>query len=382
MKIIIDARFFGAETGIGRYVKELVENLEKIDNANQYVIFLRKKNWNEYAPKNQNFTKRLVDLGWYTLKEQLFLGRYVDAERADLCHFPHFNIPFFCGTPYVATIHDLILRHYHSARVSTLGILGFRVKYFFYGFILRRALRCAKRIIVPSYFVRNDIIKNFKIHPDKIRVIYEGLSNLPAEADFGAEFLSGRGIGGGKYLLYVGNCYPHKNLERLIEASAKVQKEMPDLRLALVGKRDYFSKRLEDEASLKFYPLARGQEQKPIFYGYASDEELVTLYKHASLYVLPSLMEGFGLPPLEALSFGLPVACSDIPALREVLGDAAFYFDPYDSKSMAQTIKDSLNTGKKQINILNRGKEMLVKYDWVKGAKETLEIYLSKEAEG
>lgn len=285
MKIIIDARFFGAETGIGRYVKELVENLEKVDNANQYVIFLRKKNWNEYAPKNQNFAKRLADLGWYTLKEQLFLGRYVDAERADLCHFPHFNIPFFCGTPYVATIHDLILRHYHSARASTLGILGFRVKYFFYGLILRRALRCAKRIVVPSYFVRNDIIKNFKIHPDKVRVIYEGLPNLPAGADLGAEFLSSRGIGDSKYLLYVGNCYPHKNLERLIEASVEVQKETPDLRLVLVGRRDYFSKRLEDEVNSRFNSSTHGQEQKPVFYGYSSDEELVTLYKHASLYV-------------------------------------------------------------------------------------------------
>ncbi|MCG2694068.1 hypothetical protein L6259_02235 [Candidatus Parcubacteria bacterium] len=125
MKIIIDARFFGTETGIGRYVKEVVENLEQIDNANQYVVFLSPKNWELYTPKNSNFIKKSVDLDWYTLKEQLFFGGYIDKEKADIAYIPHFNVPFFLKTPYVMTVHDLILRHFKSVRASTLGPLNF-----------------------------------------------------------------------------------------------------------------------------------------------------------------------------------------------------------------------------------------------------------------
>ncbi len=375
MKIVIDARFFGTETGIGRYVKELIENLEKIDTENQYVIFLASKNFDLYRPKNNNFQKKLADIKWYSLKEQLKMGRMVRAERADLAHFPHFNVPFFCRTPYVATIHDLILRHYPTSAASTKNPIIFYLKYFFYNLILRRAIRRAKKIITPSYFVRNDIIKRFKINPDKIRVVSEGLSNLP-QTDLGAEYLKTKNITS-PYLLYIGNCYPHKNLERLIEAFEKISpssilpltkgEEGGGLQLVFVGKRDYFSERLQ---------LAVSSKQLAVnFYGYASDQELATLYKHASLYVFPSLMEGFGLPPLEALSFGLPSAVSDIPVFHEILGPAAFYFNPNDTVDIARVIKNALQNTEARGKILEEGKNVLSRYNWARHAQETKEVY-------
>ncbi|MFA5133872.1 MAG: glycosyltransferase family 1 protein [Patescibacteria group bacterium] len=361
MKIVIDARFFGTETGIGRYVKELIENLEKIDSVNNYVVFLRKENFNLYQPKKDNFEKKLADIKWYSLAEQFSFRKMVDAEKANLAHFPNFNVPVFCRTPYVVTIHDLILRHFPTSAASTKNPVIFYLKYFLYNFVLRRAVRDSKKIIAPTYFVKNDILKNFRINPDKIRVISEGLSNLPP-VDLGEEFLKTKNIAK-PYILYVGNCYPHKNLEKLIEAFNFLKN--PELKLVLVGKRDYFSKNLE--LRVTNYEL----KKNIIFYGYASDSELSTLYKHAALYAFPSLMEGFGLPPLEAMSFNLPVACSDIPALHEVLGESVFYFNPKSAKDMADTLALVLSGAKPK----KEGALILSRYSWRKNASETNEIY-------
>lgn len=357
MKFLIDARFFGTEAGIGRYVKEIIENLEKIDLQNEYVVFLRKKNWGLYNPKNFNFKKKLADFSWYSLEEQVKLGRLVDAERADLCFFPHFNVPYFCKTPYVVMIHDLILRHFPKSNASTKNPVIFYLKYFFYNLILRRALKKSKKIIAPSYFVRNDIISQFGISPDKVRVIYEGLSNLPREADLGREYLRQKGITK-PYILYVGNAYPHKNLELLCKAFLELKDE--NLQLVLVGKRDYFSKRLENNINIP---------NSILFYGYASETELATLYKHAGLYAFPSLMEGFGLPALEALSFGLPIICSDIPVFNEILGERVKYFNSKDKDSIKDAIKENFNK-KEPINF-----DFFKKYSWKNTTTEIFDIF-------
>lgn len=393
MKIVIDARFFGTETGIGRYVKELIENLERVDLENQYVIFLSAKNFELYRPQNPNFQKKLADIKWYSLAEQFKIGRLVDAERADLAHFPHFNVPIFCRTPYIVTIHDLILRHFPTSAASTKNPIIFYVKYFAYNFILKMAIRRARKIIVPSYFVRNDIIKHFAStflplykgedrgggFADKIRVIYEGLANLP-RTGLGEEYLKAKGIAP-PYLLYIGNCYPHKNLEKLIEAFEIISPTYPPpqggggtrrgLQLVLVGKRDYFSKRLEENITKRYTLNAK----RCIFYGYATDEELSTLYKHAALYVFPSLMEGFGLPPLEALSFGLPSAVSDIPVFHEILGEAAFYFNPNDPADMAAAITDALQNTESRSKILEEGRRVLSRYNRHNHAEKIKETY-------
>jgi len=267
-------------------------------------------------------------------------------------------------------IHDLILRQFPTSRASTLGPLKFYIKYFFYNLILRRAICRAKKIVVPTYFVRNEIIKEFKTNPDKVRVVYEGLSRLPRQADLGENFLRDKGIAG-SYILYVGNAYPHKNLERLIEAFYKLKKEHLDLQLVLVGKRDYFSKRLEKETKEKYSKFNIQYPQDILFYGYASEEELVTLYKHAKIYAFPSLMEGFGLPPLEALSFGLLVVCSDIPVFHEVLGSAVLYFDPRNIENIKETLQKCLAGHRPEADT----NKLLARYDFQKTAKECLDVF-------
>jgi len=166
------------------------------------------------------------------------------------------------------------------------------------------------------------------------------------------------------YLLYVGNAYPHKNLENLILAFRKIKQDNFDLQLVLVGGDDYFYKKLKKN------------NNDVIFTGFIKDEDLNVLYNNAALYVFPSLYEGFGLPPLEAMKRGVPVASSNATCLPEVLGDAAIYFNPLDVDDMAEKIKKALLDEGLRKNLIQKGFEQIKKYSWQKMARETLEVYL------
>lgn len=171
------------------------------------------------------------------------------------------------------------------------------------------------------------------------------------------------------YLLYVGNAYPHKNLERLLQAFKGVLKESPNLSLVLVGRIDYFYNRLQK----KVRELNLGD--KIIFTNRVSDKILNDLYKNALIYIFPSLSEGFGLPGLEAMKQGLPVVCSDQGPLPEIYGKAAVYFNGEDIKEIAQAILQVISNNSLRENMRKQGYLQIKKYSWQKCAQETLEIY-------
>lgn len=174
-----------------------------------------------------------------------------------------------------------------------------------------------------------------------------------------------------QYVLYVGNAYPHKNLEKLIEALNIVISEYPNIFLILVGGEDYFYKRLKEK--VKEMEL----EDVVVFWGPADRKELANLYKNATILVFPSFMEGFGLPAVEAMAEGLLVLCSDIPVFHEVLGSAAVYFNPYDANDMADKMSDVLNNPQKYENFKQLGFEQVRRYSWQKLAHQTLVVYQS-----
>ena len=226
IKIGIDARFFGPkQKGLGRYVQKLVENLEKVNSTNKFVIFLRKENWDEYKPTNSNFKKVLADYKWYGLKEQIFMPFKIRKSGIDLMHFPHFNVPIFCFKPFIITIHDLILKKFPTSRASTLTPFLYSLKNLAYKIVIFSAVKRAKKIIAVSNYTKKDVLKYFKINKDKIEVIYEGVSSQSRSDLFGVTFLQKRLHQKGLTLLYVGNAYPHKNLERLILAFDKLVKD-------------------------------------------------------------------------------------------------------------------------------------------------------------
>ncbi len=366
MRIGIDARFFGpGAKGLGRYTQKLVEWLEKTDTQNDYVIFLRRENFNEFQPQNIRFKKVLADYHWYTLAEQIFFPFVIYRQKVDLMHFPHFNVPIFYFRPFVVTIHDLILQYFSTRRASTLGWLKYWLKNSAYKIVIRLALKRAKRIITVSQYVKKEITEYFKVAPEKISVTYEGAMDEVWDGPASVSDLKKYAITK-PFLLYIGNAYPHKNLERLVEAfEILAEKYNRDLQLVLVGGNDYFFRRLEKEKAIKGV----------VFAGFVPDSELAAFYKSAAAYVFPSLCEGFGLPPLEAMSHGLPVVSSSATCLPEILGEAAIYFDPLDPQAMAGKINLVLTDENLRRNLIAAGFERVGNYSWKKMAEDLSAIY-------
>jgi glycosyltransferase involved in cell wall biosynthesis len=384
-RIGIDARFYGPlGKGLGRYTQEIVDNILKMDRENEYVIFLCKENFDEVVSDHPRFKKVLADVRWYTLAEQLMMPFFIWREHLDLIHFPHFNVPVLCPTKFVVTIHDLILTKFPTNRATTLGPVLYLIKNLGYRFGISRAIHRAKKVFAISGFTKDDIVKQFKVKPEKLVVTYEGVANLSGGNDslFAAklnpeEILSDYQIHD-PYLLYVGNAYPHKNLERLIKVFGTISKEYEHLKLVLVGRDDYFYSRLKEYAAeLGLWKAGESQSfvTPVIFPGYVPDQKLEILLKNALAYVFPSQFEGFGLPPLEAMSRSCPVASSDSTCLPEVLGDAALYFKPDDEEDMKLKLELIINNEELRKDLVVKGLARVKLYDWWECARLTKETY-------
>lgn len=369
MRIGIDARFFGSiGKGLGRYTQKLIENLEIIDRENHYFIFLRRQNWNEYQPQSKNFTKVLADVPWYSLREQLQMPKILQRCGLDLVHFPHFNVPIAYKGKFIVTIHDLILLRYPTRRASTLSFAAYFIKKNAYHQVIRNAIKKSDKIIAVSRHTKNDILKHFKIRPEKISVTYEGVETAekpPVESP--ESILQKYGIMK-PYILYVGNAYPHKNLDRLVLAFREVAKSHPGLNLVLAGKEDYFYKRLRKMTKEK-------KATSVIFPGHIAEFDLPTVYREAKLYVFPSLYEGFGLPPLEAMARDVPVASANTSCLPEILESSAYFFDPRGISSTSEAIEKVLTDNNLRKKLIEAGRQQVGKYSWQKMAEETLDIY-------
>ncbi|HRH32567.1 MAG TPA: glycosyltransferase family 1 protein [bacterium] len=378
-RIGIDARFYGPlGKGLGRYTQEIVDRVTTLDRKNYYVVFLSHKNFDEFVSENPRVKKVLADVHWYGLAEQIIMPRLIAQEKIDLMHFPHFNVPIFCPTKFVVTIHDLILTKFPTTRASTLGPVKYFLKNIAYRFVINRAIQRSEKVIAVSHYTKDDIISQFNVDPKKIIMIYEGVAGLEDSTDKryaaklkSAEILSGYCILE-PYLLYVGNAYPHKNLEMLVSVFLKLRKKFSDLKLVLVGRDDYFYLRLKEfaqkESSLKDFEAI-------IFPGYVPDEDLQTLFKHAALYVFPSKYEGFGLPPLEAMSYGCPVVSSNATCLPEIMENAAIYFNPHDEKKIVSVIQEILSDQFLRSELVKKGYEQIKKYNWENAAHQTVTVY-------
>ncbi len=368
-RIGFDARFYGPlGKGLGRYTQEIIDNIIKIDQDNEYIVFLRRENFSSFKCDGLRVKKVLLYIKWYGLAEQIIFPFYIWRYKLDLMHFPHFNVPIFCPVKFIITIHDLILIKFPTLRATTLGPVIYKIKSLGYKIVISLAVKRSKKILTVSGYTKDDLIKQFDIKPYKIIVTYEGVAELAkAHAPVDANtVLNKHGIKA-PYLLYVGNAYPHKNLEALIKVFSAINKNFSDLRLILVGKEDYFYNRLK--------AYAKNFSNNIIFPGYIPDNELKVLYANAILYVFPSFYEGFGLPPLEAMAHGLPVVSSNKTCLPEILGAAALYFNPTDNMDIKYVIEKAMADKNLRADLRSRGYELVKKYSWIDCANKTLEVY-------
>ena len=364
MRIGIDARLW-EQTGVGRYIRNLVVNLQKIDKKNHYILFIRSQDLESVNKeiKSKNWKIIETNIKWHSISEQIQFPLMLNKAKLDLVHFPYFSVPILYKKPYVVTIHDLIIDHFSTGEASTLAYPLYFGKRVSYKFIINQAAKRAKKIIVPSNATKEEIMDHLKILEKKINVIPEASDrNLKPQKPNSKSQISG------KYFLYVGNAYPHKNLVSLIYAFNKIAKDNKDLKLILVGQKDFFYQRLEEE----------NKSDKIIFYGKATDRELTNLYLNAIALVMPSLMEGFGLPVLEAMSLKCLVVCSNIPSFREIASNSAIYFRPEDANDIKETMKSVyVNNEKYRKEKLESAFKRSQKYSWKKAAVETLNVYES-----
>lgn len=384
LRIGIDARFYGsAGKGLGRYTEKLIDHLELLDKDNDYFVFLRSENFNEYAPKNPRFKKVLARYPWYSFSEQFLFPLLLLRFHLDLAHFPHFNIPFWYTGKFVVTIHDLILLRYPTILNTTRSAFFYFIKFVAYRFVIACAVWRAKHIITVSHFTKEDILKHYVGARGKISVTYEAADAFCRMLTWQEEwklferlklFDEKQGSEPKKvtrdilkpYILYVGNAYPHKNLEALLSASVSFS----FYTFVLVGKEDYFYARLKK--------TARDRGIKNILFAdFVDDRELNTLYRFAVCYIFPSLYEGFGLPPLEAMARGLPVISSDQGALPEILGDAAHYFNPHVRGSLEKELAKIFDSEEERAELVKRGYQQAARYNWESMTKETLKIYIA-----
>lgn len=356
MRILIDCRFYGLENaGLGRYTINLVENLIRFDDKNSYILLLRKKYFNELNLPT-NFKKILTDIKPYSLKEQLLLPVIVNRENPDLVHYVHFNAPLVNVKPFVVTIHDMIMHKSKGMETTTLNPLAYALKRFVYKFVFKNAVSKSRMIMVPSNAVKTELETYFKLETKKILVTYLGVdyeTQKPSIPDRE------------KYLLYVGNAYPHKNLDRLLDA-IKISR----INLKISTSKGIFSKRLEDKIKEK------GVHNLVKILGFVDDKTLKPMYQKSLAFIYPSLIEGFGFQGLEAMSSGTLLLCSDIPVFREIYGDNAIYFDPTNVGSISKAISEVLNIRPSlRHEKINKSQKLTKKYSWERCVKETLNCY-------
>lgn len=368
MKIIIDARLYGSENGgLGRYVSNLITNLSRLDKSNNYIVLLRSKYYTRINLPS-NWQKIKIDVRHYSFLEQLVVPWVLSWQRPDLVHFPHFNVPLLYFGRYVVTIHDLLMHQFRRNTTTTLPWLVFMIKRFGYWLSFKKAVNGALAIIVPSFFVKKELLAKYHIQPSRVSFVYEGVDTHLRLHDPKTIKTAVNDLAKKKFVLYVGNAYPHKNLSIF----KSVFEKLPNLLVVMVIPRNVFMERLRRLFELEI------KAGKVILLNHLTDSELVFLYRKATTFVFPSLAEGFGLPGLEAMSLGTPLVASDIPVFHEVYREIPFYFDPKKSDELVTAIKkvNKLSFQQRQ-QWTKRAKELARHYSWSTLAKKTLEIYSS-----
>lgn len=358
------------KTGVGNYIHNLLLELVKIDKINNYILFfysLRHLDSTKSAQYNFKHKKTIglkipqlfLDFFWDKLKFppiEFFTG------KLDIFH-NNFYSPPMKKVKNIITIYDMSFFAYPE--FHTKGTQRFKNKVLKY-------YNSASKIITISNFSKREILKYIDIPEKKIEVIYPGVDIQNQKLELREDYILKKYSLSKGYILYVGTIEPRKNLEGLIKAYKLLlsdDKYKNKYDLVIVGKLGWkyetFFKTLENS----------GLQDKVKLLGYIPDEELPAIYKHASLFVYPSIYEGFGLPVLEAMAYGTPVITSNVSSLPEVAGDAALLINPHNYKEIRDGIADILSTEQLKSQLIARGKERVKRFSWTKTAEKTLEIY-------
>lgn len=355
--IVLDARESGTSTG--RYVDKLVEYMHALQ-PNHDITLLAKSHRVEYLLKlAPNFAVVPCDVKEFTFAEQGALKRQIEGLHPDLVHFPMVQQPVFYKGSVVTTIQDLTTVRFRN---PAKNIVVFWLKQQVYKWLNKRVAHKSAALITPTEYVKQDVAAYCRVPLEKISVTLEAADTI-RDTSVPVDSLASK-----QFIMYTGRPTPHKNLGRLIDAFALLQKTHPDLHLVLVGKHD--ANYARHEARVQHDGI-----RNVVFTGFVNDGQLRWLYENCAAYVFPSLSEGFGLPGLEAMAHNAPVVSSNATCLPEVNGDAAHYFDPLNTEDIAAKIADVLDDEKLRSNLTQKGTERVKYFSWQRMAEQTLEVY-------
>ncbi|MGE0129585.1 MAG: glycosyltransferase family 4 protein [Blastocatellales bacterium] len=371
MHIGIDAHAIGARQGGNEtYIRNLIKSLAGIDGENRYTIYLANARaaaqWREgFTNQYKNFSVRLLPPPTPLVRVPVFLAYELFRRPVDVLHV-QYTAPPFCRVPVVATIHDLAFERMPET-FTRRG--SFQLK-----LTVRRTAKKAARIATVSEYSRQDLLGIYKLPPEKVVVTYNGIEShfTPQQASPNeAEQIRQRFGVSRDFLLAVGSLQPRKNLVRLIRAYSKLRSEREDFtpQLVIVGRKLWLTDGIFDEVNRQRWA------DDVILTGYVADEDLPALYRAARAFVYPSLFEGFGLPPLEAMACGTPVVTSGVSSLPEVTGDAALLIDPNDEQALANALIEILNNERLRVELREKGIAQAGKFTWRDAAEKTLRLY-------
>ena len=360
------------EFGIGTYIRNVVRTLARLDRESKYFLIGLPAKVEECGPLPPNFHAVPLAGSDDTLKGNLQFRTIVRRLECDVVHIPHlFWIPRGLPCPYILTVHDLLEHMYGAHNGSSLRrSLHFE--------LTRRALKHAARVLAVSQFTKSEIEKLFGIPDDRIEVVYNAIDE---------RFLRGHATGIDRdliaqryqvtypFILYAGAIRPHKNVVRIIEAFSALRTELekerqyPDLKLIIIGDD------LSHNPDLRRTVIRSGVQNDVRFLGFVPIEVLRIFYDVAKIFVFPSLYEGFGLPPLEAMAHGTPVVTSNTSSLPEVAGHAAIMVNPENVFEIQRALKKALLDPNLRERMKQRGCEQAQHFSWTTSVSRILEIY-------
>jgi len=364
VRIAIDARKLH-DFGIGTYVRNLLRHLARQDRETEYLVLCRPADGAFVTELGPNFRPLPETAPAYSFREQWRVPLRLRGERPDLFHAPHYVLPPLTPCRAVVTIHDCIHLRFPQ-------YLPNRLAYWYARAMLRAAVRRADRVLTVSDASKRDILGFVSVPADKIEVIPNGIDERFAIEPSPEEVarVRERYLLHEPFLLYAGNIKPHKNLERLIGAFSLLRRRGFDtLRLLIIGNEvSRYPSLRHTVHRYKLHTYVR-------FLGFVPDQMLAILYRLASVFVFPSLYEGFGLPPLEAMACGTPVVTSNVSSLPEVVGDAALLVDPYDTEALADAVARVLTDPALAADLVARGRARARQFSWARSVDRVRAVY-------
>lgn len=371
VKIAIDIRRM-SEFGVGTYIRNIVRALGRLDRENKYLLIGPPAKVQEIGPLPPNFHSVPLTSPERSVQGYREFRTILKRLNCDLAHIPNlFSIPRAMPCPYVMTVHDM-LEHLSRAREQS----GFWRSLHFQ--LTKRVLGNAARIFAVSNFTKNEIEKLFEISPDRIEVVYNAIDERflrghasPADR----ELIAQRYQVTYPFLLYAGRISPHKNVVRMIEAFSALKTELerdqayPDLKLIIIGDD------LSGNPDLRRTVVRSGVQNDVRFLGFVPIEVLRIFYDEAKVFIFPSLYEGFGLPPLEAMAHGTPVVTSNVSSLPEVVGNAAVLVNPENVFEIMRALHRALTDQALRERIKMRGYQQVTRFSWESSVRRILQVY-------